>query len=1227
MNSANNQLQSSPLVIQNASGYPSSLPQQYMIPTHTALEFKAQVANAAYNNKEPEKEQPPPYSPPEYYPTTYTPEEEEFQGVVVAPEAPPTPPQEEELPETPAPSSQEEVVSIPHAEPSPPVVEPSPTPPPPVVEPEPVEEVVEPEPVVEPAPPVEPEPVAPEVVEAPKIQEEAAPPPKRPTPPPVVEPPSQQPPAAPRSPAPKPEEEIEKEEKKVAEKNEENARISAAEEPAPEESPAVQLKYIYEDDQWSPINPGGQKKYGRDFLLKMQYDPVCLKKPDLPMVEIIRDTTVELRTTENAWKPMSRIADGNKTQDEVLDAKIYREVRSILNKLTPEKFDSLLKQLQSVQIDTVERLEGVINLVFEKAVDEPKFAVPYANLCKHLAKIKVKVDDSDNTVNFRKLLLTKCQKEFEKDYKDDEKLAKIQKDSEMSETEEKRQQKKEEYEDQLRKARRRSLGNISWLDLYEVLSLGLIYPPTVQVVSRFIGELYKLGMLTAPIMHDCLKRLLSQQDEDSLECFCHLIHTIGHNLALETKNKPVLQKHGSSMEEYFKTVKAIVTRGEISSRIKFLILDTVEFKDNNYVSTRISTPAQNNPTTIASIHQEAQREALKAQQEIHMPKRQDDRDRKKGKEMLVGAGGRSGSNYQSSEDGWNTTGRSSKKEFGLEPNKKLSKLDAESLQFGRGGSSAHSWSRSTTAKQSDGDKQAAMCTNRYSALASNDMASSDRHRGGQRSAASSRESSRNGARQTAPPGIRKSLSQTSATHEKEQVISVLKTIVKGSHSQKLMPSESPVQEVKAAKKPPVAPSAEAVLQAREDLSEENIEKEVRSMYEEYVSIGNTEVTTTQGCQCYCFLNFTCGTGHDNHGGRSRGDCFYCKYTTCVHVVQAMIIMAMIIMAMIIMAMIIMAMIIMAMIIMAMIIMAMIIMAMIIMLCVTQEVVLSIKEKASPNTIETFLMSMMNLVLDRNDKARDMFGPLVNVLLAQHIISPEVFKKCLSEMVQSSESLAIDYPRIEEYIAQMVVAVFLGSEVPASFLREVCQECLHSRTSSKLVTHLLTLALRQQPALAAERWQSGELQLSDFLPPDVDLHSHIATHVLVTPSCVQSNVTGSAGQPKFIRALTTTILESGITGSGSSCSADMEGLKKRLPILQKYIDHREAAELEALYAIQVLMARLEHPKDLICALFTLLEEEEVVAEDSFYKWKNCSEALDNEGRAMALVSSQRFFQEE
>ena len=58
------------------------------------------------------------------------------------------------------------------------------------------------------------------------------------------------------------------------------------------------------------------------------------------------------------------------------------------------------------------------------------------------------------------------------------------------------------------KERRRTLGNI-----------------------RFIGELFKLSMLTETIMHNCILQLFrARTDEDSLESLCRLLTTIGKDL-------------------------------------------------------------------------------------------------------------------------------------------------------------------------------------------------------------------------------------------------------------------------------------------------------------------------------------------------------------------------------------------------------------------------------------------------------------------------------------------------------------------------------------------------------------------------------------------------------------------------------------------------------------------------------------------------------------------------
>uniref|UniRef100_A0A8C4QQY7 MIF4G domain-containing protein n=1 Tax=Eptatretus burgeri TaxID=7764 RepID=A0A8C4QQY7_EPTBU len=394
--------------------------------------------------------------------------------------------------------------------------------------------------------------------------------------------------------------------------------------------------------EWKPLNPEAKKRYDREFLLQFQYSQASTRKPEglPPISDVVLETMmnktmrmehhvprmikgsdftphfanlgrsqpllrsagsvnaprriqtpagktprkilpnvslsddVKLNKADHAWKPTLKREVGIDDPEIVTTQELFRRVRSILNKLTPQMFQQLMKQVTELKIDTEERLKGVIDLVFEKAIDEPSFSVAYANMCRCLAMLKVQVVDKPGTyVNFRKLLLNRCQKEFEKDKDDDDIFEKKQKELEAytSETEKTRLQ--EELVESRDAARRRSLGNI-----------------------RFIGELFKLKMLTEPIMHDCLIKLLKTHEEESLECLCRLLTTIGKDLDFE-KAKP-------RMDQYFQQMGKIVKERKTSSRIRFMVQDVMELRMTSWVPRR----GDQGPKTIEQIHREAQLE-------------------------------------------------------------------------------------------------------------------------------------------------------------------------------------------------------------------------------------------------------------------------------------------------------------------------------------------------------------------------------------------------------------------------------------------------------------------------------------------------------------------------------------------------------------------------------------------------------------------------------------------
>uniref|UniRef100_A0A8C1LRH4 Eukaryotic translation initiation factor 4 gamma, 3b n=1 Tax=Cyprinus carpio TaxID=7962 RepID=A0A8C1LRH4_CYPCA len=406
----------------------------------------------------------------------------------------------------------------------------------------------------------------------------------------------------------------------------------------------VQITHFFSLSE--PVEKNGKKQYDRDFLLGFQFMPACVQKPEglPPISDVVLDKInqnklpmrsvdprvisrgpdftpafadfgrqipggrgapllnvslrrppgrkiitnvsvndeVQLRTTENAWKPGMKRENVIEDPETLTTQELFRKVRSILNKLTPQMFNQLMKQVTDLTIDTEERLKGVIDLVFEKAIDEPSFSVAYGNMCSCLAMLKVPMTDKpSSTVNFRKLLLNRCQKEFEKDKVDDDVFEKKHRELEAA-TSVSASRLQEELEEAKDKARRRSIGNI-----------------------KFIGELFKLRMLTEAIMHDCVVKLLKNHDEESLECLCRLLTTIGKDLDFE-KAKP-------RMDQYFNQMEKIVKERKTSSRIRFMLQDVIDLRLHNWVSRR----ADLGPKTIEQIHKEAKLEEQEEQRKVH----------------------------------------------------------------------------------------------------------------------------------------------------------------------------------------------------------------------------------------------------------------------------------------------------------------------------------------------------------------------------------------------------------------------------------------------------------------------------------------------------------------------------------------------------------------------------------------------------------------------------------
>uniref|UniRef100_A0A8C1NCJ6 Eukaryotic translation initiation factor 4 gamma 2 n=1 Tax=Cyprinus carpio TaxID=7962 RepID=A0A8C1NCJ6_CYPCA len=276
------------------------------------------------------------------------------------------------------------------------------------------------------------------------------------------------------------------------------------------------------------------------------------------------------------WVPSrSTRRDVNSSNEKEHHDAIFRKVRGILNKLTPEKFDKLCLELLNVGVDNKLVLKGVILLIVDKALEEPKYSSLYAQLCLRLAEDAPNFDgqtpeiqsSQKQSTTFRRLLITKLQDEFENRTKNVEIYDK--QDNPLT----------SEEEEQRAIAKIKMLGNI-----------------------KFIGELGKLNPIHESILHKCIKTLLEKKKRvqlkdmgEDLECLCQIMRTVGPRLDHD--------KAKSLMDQYFGRMQSLMNNKDLPARIRFLLQDTVELRENNWIPRKAFI--DNGPKTINQIRQDA----------------------------------------------------------------------------------------------------------------------------------------------------------------------------------------------------------------------------------------------------------------------------------------------------------------------------------------------------------------------------------------------------------------------------------------------------------------------------------------------------------------------------------------------------------------------------------------------------------------------------------------------
>jgi translation initiation factor 4G len=306
---------------------------------------------------------------------------------------------------------------------------------------------------------------------------------------------------------------------------------------------------------------------------------------------------------------------------------VLRKVLALFNKLTRSNFQvitsQLLQLLQANQHLGLELLRGTVTIIFDKAVAEAFFAHIYSEMCQTISldvndlfiphyaqefkernlaaaekaqseaqRLKAIADteataesraraaeaeittfkvgemsrqalDDKKTKNvFKGILLTGCQKEFEKGVRviPNESMT-AQEISELQSAQ-----------------KRRMLGNI-----------------------RFIGELYKKGLVIELIIYTCIDHLIANPSEEEIEALCNLVRTVGANLDASARGKIFVDTKFKQIETLMTSTGAPVFSNttlsggapraspspseggsKLSARLRFMLLDLQDLRKNKW---------------------------------------------------------------------------------------------------------------------------------------------------------------------------------------------------------------------------------------------------------------------------------------------------------------------------------------------------------------------------------------------------------------------------------------------------------------------------------------------------------------------------------------------------------------------------------------------------------------------------------------------------------------------
>ncbi|XP_065364340.1 eukaryotic translation initiation factor 4 gamma 3-like [Calliphora vicina] len=1060
----------------------------------------------------------------------------------------------------------------------------------------------------------------------------------------------------------------------------------------------------YNEGQWSPSNPSGKKQYNRDQMMQLREVKASRIQPEVKNTSIFSQTNlmpafasrgnkkvqsmvggfggarhcrsfdanyqnnymkqssmsgrggadvghhnrnsgkpiihlnlslnqdVKLNEADNAWRPSVLVKCAEKQIDPELKAQrekdeLIRRVRGILNKLTPEKFEPLVEEIIKLKIDNMEKMEAVMILVFEKAIDEPNFSVSYASLCHRLIN-EVKARDEhmesgtkSNLAYFRNALLDKTEREFNqnvtKSSAKEEKLKPIREKINNPTDPKEKVELEALLDEEERKIRRRSGGTV-----------------------RFIGELFKISILTGKIIHTCIEALLKDpNNEDMLECLCKLLTTVGQKFEQTHISKDDERKY--SLESVIQRMQNIALKHEnskISSRIRFMLQDVIDLRKKKWQSTRNEAPK-----TMEQIEKEANNEKLSNPYHYmnSMPGgsakhdgggRNDSRSGNyEGTHSQQGAtgslkrrqggGGVSGGSHSQSgnsnnDDTWHVQTGKGNRTQAVDSSKLVGLTTVDMNNKKMGGLSLFLWPKTSS-------QPTTIPSNSFAANKSSDRDPSgkrnkgsynkgsmkrDRHghgrllsRTGSTQASRENSSSRSSQKVCGMGGGNSSNMQKSASHSKYQQPMLSSTSLSRMTSSKM-------SGMSTGRGGSGHTASSSLYRDNQQQQSSHYSSNVTDHQQQHFKPAASESTQPSSAPpavfeepSYADLKIIKAVVIEMGENAANSKCIDNTTVSCIK---------------------------------------------------------KIKENQRCGLVYYIITDYLHLA-NVGPMCRRHLANVVAFLIENKYISAEHFRLAYKHFSEFACDLIVDIPELWLYIFEFTGPLIVKKLITANDLWNTqLSESGSPNFCLKFLKTFLKYCTREVgPRFTRNMWNKNHIKWTDFMnenevnnfiqtnkfeyveneeyQPDIDnkeskekRNKRVVKHIdqLLKEGSNADNLIDYINgnivdvDKTFIKSLTTTLTSFAIKDS-NNYSLDLPCFQKMcIPVLLRYLDNKEDLELECLYAIQLLVHNLEHPRGLLGAIFGELNDADVIPQETFIAWRDSKDQSTGKGVAVKALNS-------